>query len=189
MIKTLPKELMYEPFTYKQALTLGLTQYSLRCLLEQEVISRVGRGVYLSYEVDLSEEIQFAIASLVVGEQSAICLLSALSYYVLTDIIPKKVWVIVSSNKRTTNKDLKIFRTTSPKWHLGVDKKNGFYITSIERTLVECLVNKKYFPASAISKSIKLAIEEKMTTGDKILKMSACLKLNHKVVPYLEVLL
>ncbi len=96
------------PFTYQQAMKLGFTKYALKKLLQEKTIEKIGRGLYQL--IDESEadwrENQYRGATLRCGEPSAIGLLSALEHYHLTDIISKKVWVIVPQSKRVKDKSL-----------------------------------------------------------------------------------
>ena len=181
----LPKKLQKAPFSYSEAIQAGLSRYQLGCLLENESIERLDRGVYQSTSLDLSEENQFRRATLVMGDKSAICLLSALSFYQLTDIIPKKVWIMVDAKKRSRNKNLKILRKRNAKWSIGIIKTRQYQITSVERTLIDCLLDAS-FPKAEVLSSIRLAITNQMTDGTKILKMAEKLKVKDKVLPYLQ---
>jgi len=185
----LPKKLKNSPFSFSQATKIGLSRYDINCLIEEEAIFRVDRGIYQPSDLDFSEENQFKLASLILGKDSAICLLSALSYYELTDVIPRKVWVMVPVNKRSMRKSLHLFRARSPKWNVGIIKKSSFQITSLERTLIDCFLNDKYFSKTEIIHSIKESLRNRLTSGTKILKMSDQLGVKSKILPYLEVII
>ena len=92
----------------------------------------------------------FQEACAYIGTPSAISLLSALSYYNLTDTIPNKIWLIVPISKRTRRRDLRLLRITNPHWDIGIDKKQGYWITSINRTLVDIFIYKKHSPLSEV---------------------------------------
>ena len=187
-MKSLPKSLASRPFTYQQALKKGLNQYALNCLLEQGTIERVARGVYQNIGEDLSDEVLFCRATKLVGSQSAICLLSALSYYQLTDLIPKQIWLMVPDSKRTTSTSVKLFRTRRPKWNTGIEKHCGYNITSLERTIVDSLTNKSVISKRVGLDALKLAVKEKKTSLNKIIKISIALEVKHLIFPYIEAL-
>lgn len=105
-IYSLPKSLRKSPFTFREALTRGVTRHALRRLLESGVIERVSRGIYPCIDADIPEEEQFRRAIKIISEPSAVCLLSALSYLHLTDSIPDRVWVMVPVYKRTRSDDI-----------------------------------------------------------------------------------
>ncbi len=73
-----------------QASKLGVSRYLLKKLLAEGVIEQLVRGVYRVSTGDISDEDQFRAATLRVGTPSAVCLVSALFHYRLTDTIPKK---------------------------------------------------------------------------------------------------
>src|SRR5690606_33991670 len=95
MMTKLPKALQKGPFTYKQALTSGLNLRRVRQLVSDGQCYTVAKGVYMPTSAEYNEVNQFKAATLVVGQPSAICLVSALSVYGLTDIIPRKTWITV----------------------------------------------------------------------------------------------
>ncbi len=190
MVK-LPKKLQSGPFTWSEAKKLGVSQYELRHLLVNETIERLARGVYRAKtHTDFSEGDQYHVAILRVGQPSAICLISALAYHHLTDVIPKKTWVLVNANKITTQKDIRLWRRRNLQWSVGIKTIDGrFAVTSVERTLVECLRYSGLIggPFLAIS-SIRLALQENKTTMSELLKMAEKLGAKKKILPYLEAL-
>ena len=142
-IYKLPKNLKNRPFTYQEALEKGLTQYGVRKLVNEGVIERIRQGVYQHVDLDLSLETQFRGATTQLGVPSSVCLISALDYYSLTELVPSQVWMMVEDNKRSIRSNLRLLRTRQPHWKIGITKKKGFWITSLERTLIDCLVYKK----------------------------------------------
>jgi predicted transcriptional regulator of viral defense system len=190
-MSVLHKKLQQEPFSPREAKKLGVDRNQLAKLLRDGVVVRVAYGIYLSSNIiDLSEEDQMKSALLRTGEPSAICLQSALSYYNLTDIIPKKIWILVLATKVSHQKDLRLWRRRKPKWDIGIDKKGKLRITSIERTIVECLRYKELVggPGEAVS-ALKRALSERKTTPTKLLKIASKLEIKERVLPYLESLL
>ncbi len=182
----LPKALQKGPFTYQQALDAGLTFSTLRRLVASEQCYSVSRGVYMPINIDYNEENQFKVATLITGEPSVICLLSALSVYGLTDQIPRQTWVTVPKSKRTREKSLKILRQVDPQWNIGIHKKNGYSITSIERTIVEAFFYKRMLGSNVAISALREAVKAKITTPSKVLDMSKKLGVVRSILPYLE---
>ena len=187
----LPKKLQNHPFSWTDAKSAGITQYALKQLLNTGKLERLAHGVFrTTEEVDLSPEDQYKSALLRAGKPSAVCLISALAYYHLTDVIPKKTWVLVNANKITNQQDIRLWRRRSPKWNLGMKTVDGLKITTVERTLLECLHYKDLAGGAALAlNAIRLALEEKKTTMSNLLKMAEKLGLKKKILSYLEVLL
>lgn len=168
------------PYSYAQLLKLGISAEQIKRFLRQGSLFRLSRGIYQKAEGDLADEEQFISATLRVGSPSAICLLSALVFYHLTDEIPKKVWILVPLNKRTFHRDLRLSRSREPRWNMGIIKENGYSITNLERTLVECLVHKNLrFPIATAA--LRQALREKKTTLNKVVTMANQLKLQHRI--------
>ncbi len=183
-----PKQLRKRLFSVKQAEELGLSKRTLQSLYESGQIERVARGIYQSVNAEFSNEDQLNAATLRMGYPSAICLVSALVQYNLTDTIPRKVWIMVPVSKRTAHKDLKLLRCRSPLWEIGIVKENGYRITSLERTLVDCLIYRRLVGLQTFIDALKRSIQQKKTTPGKILDMAVQLKVDHRLRPYLEVL-
>jgi predicted transcriptional regulator of viral defense system len=182
----LPKVLQKGPFTYKQALAAGLNLRSIRQLVSDEQCYTVAKGVYMPSNVEYNEENQFKAATLVVGVPSAICLLSALSVYGLTNVIPRKTWITVPPTKRTQISSLKLLRQTNPQWSIGIEKRTGYNITSIERTLVESFCYKTMLGSTVPVEALREAVRKKITTPSKVLDMAKSMGVVHRVLPYLE---
>lgn len=188
MTDALPEKLHSEPFTYKEASEVGLTQYAVMKLLESGVIERIEHGLYQATNTDITEEEQYIRAIKKVGEPSAVCLLSALSHYGLTDTIPKKVWLMVDDHKRVKSGYIKLYRARDPKWNVGIISPDGYPITSLERTIVDSLTHTRLVSARAGIDALKQAIREKKSTANKILSVADILGVKHRVLPYVEAL-
>ena len=182
----LPRSLQTKPFTYQEARACDLTQYALTKLVEDGTIERVGRGVYRSTGDDVSDEELYRRATKVVGEPAVVCLLSALSDYGLTDIIPKQVWLMVPAKKRAKSALVKLYRARVPNWDVGINRQTGYSITSIERTIVDALTLTSVISRRIGIEALKRAILDRDTTPTKILDMSTALGVKHRILPYIE---
>jgi predicted transcriptional regulator of viral defense system len=176
------------PFSLQQANQHGLTFYEIKKLVEQGTLEQLARGIYRTPQADYSEEDQFRSACLRIGEPSSVCLLSALSFYHLTDLIPKQTWLLVPNERRTTQRDIKLFRIRDPQWSVGLDAQKGYRITSIERTIVDSLVYKRFLGTQTGIIALKSALAEKQTNLSKVFDMAKSLHVEHRIIPYIEVL-
>lgn len=186
------KVLMEVPFTPEKARKNGISYSSLRRLLQKEVIEKLERGVYQISKPGVSSgaiEDTFTLASTRIGAPNAICLLSALEYYHLTDEISSQIWLLVPLTKRSTHPDLRIIRTSKPCWNIGIEKHKGFRITSLERTLVEALTNTRHLGRILGIEALKQALSEQKTTLGKVTETASKLGLFHRIQPIIEVLL
>ncbi len=176
------------PALYEILDIVGLTDNHIKAFVRDEYLERISRGVYrvAGGETDIYSEVLFRSATLRLNSKSAVCLLSALEFYHLTDLISKKVWLMVDKQKRTAKTDIRVFRTASPHWEIGICREKGYSITTIERTLVDCLIQRKLIGTHTAIKAIKTAISRKETTMAKVINMAARLGVEHRLYVYFE---
>lgn len=189
MDASLPKELSKQPFSLKDALNMGLSRSELKRLQEEGVVQKLARGLYAPMTEDWTEEDEFRAATTLVGEPSAICLFSALSFYHLTDLIPNQTWIMVPAHKRSQYENLRLFRCRDPRWKIGIKKENGYYITSIERTIVDSLRYQRLIGTNTATEALRQSVEEEKVKVQDLWEMSKHLKSLHRTRPYLEMLL
>lgn len=186
----IPKMLLTEPFTYNEALLAGLNQYSISKLIEEGEITKLDHGIYCISSLDIDQEVEFSLATKKVGAPCAVSFLSALSFYDLTDVIPKQVWLTVSEDKRTRSKNVKLFRTRAPYWSVGIVSNSipSYLITSKERSVVDCLSHPRVFPEKVGIEALKALLSTDPSAGGKVLKMATALGVADKVREILKVL-
>lgn len=184
-LKKLPKR----PFSYTQARSSGLSKYMLRKLVSEGSVERLSRGVYQIAGPDEGpKENVYRAATLRCGLPSCVCLLSALEYYNLTDQIPKKVWMFVPVSKRIRSRDIRLIRTRDPMWNRGIRKTNYYWITTVERTLIDCLVRTQMVGTQVALAALKQAVAQKKVTLGDLYDTAKLMGVEHRVRPYLEVL-
>jgi predicted transcriptional regulator of viral defense system len=183
----IPKPLQSRPFTYEDALQNGLSLQKLRSLVQAGEINHYGRNIYLEAGLDYSEEDQFQMATRLIGKLSAVCLISALSYYELTDIIPKQTWMMVPANKQTKNKDIRLHRVAHPYWDIGIVPKKGYSITSLERTIVEALAYKSKIGLPVGNHALRNCLESKKVRLKNLAEIATHLDLYKRIKGSLEV--
>lgn len=184
----LPEVLQKGLFTTQKALKTGLNKKDLMRLLEKGVIERLARGIYQNANLDRTEEEEYRMTTLIVGKPSAVCLLSALSYHHLTDIIPKKIWMMVPVQKRTQHSALRLLRTNHPHWKIGILKEEGYWVTNLERTIIDSLVYKKLLGTQIGIEALRKTVKENRTTLGKVLDTAVRLKVEHRIIAYIEAL-
>lgn len=186
--KILKKYFKNKPFTLKEAENNGISHYRLNKLISQDEVEKIARGLYKISENTSSqtEELQNAVA--IIGKPCAVCLLSALEYYDLTDIISKEVWLIVPVDKRTRRANIKLLRSANPNYHIGVNDEDGFQITSIERTIVDSLIYSRQIAPIIGIEALRRAIKTNKTTLSKVHEMSKKLGSSHRIKKYIEAL-
>jgi predicted transcriptional regulator of viral defense system len=186
--KKFPTALKKGPFSVADAQMHGVNRLKLFRLVQHGYLERIERGIYRVCAEDIDDEEAFRSATLRVGPDSAICLLSALSYYHLSDEIPHQIWLMVEQQKRTIHRDLRVIRVLHPNWNIGIETHKGYKITSIERTLVEAIIGRRYLGPMLGIESLKLALIEKKTTLAKVIDMASKLGFLNRIKHVIEVL-
>lgn len=148
-------------FNLRDAARLGIPQTTVRRLVAQGIFTRLERGIYSVGDSEpLGEAADFAVACKRLGPNSVIGGLSALYEYGLIETVPQTIWVLVPPNVRATNRRYRLLRT---KRNLseGIITKDGYRITSIERTLVDALI----FASKIGERNAKTAIIKALRSG------------------------
>ena len=180
-------DLLPDTFTSNDAVNVGISQYHLYKLLNEKLIEKIRRGVYRKLAAeDLGQWTWYEIASKKVSQKNAICLLSALEYHHLAEVMPEMVWLLVDFNTRSTKSGITLFRRREPKWSVGIDQDETILVTNIERSIVECLVFKDKVGPNESYYALKTALKEKKTTVSKIMAMAERLGVKNKLMPHLE---
>lgn len=192
-LKEYEKLLPRGSFKLKSVVNKGITFYELSKLVEVGLVEKLGRGIYQkksSNKEDVSFDTKvFKKISTAVGEPNCICLWSALSFYDLTEeFIDEQVWLYVPYSKTSRRKQAKLVRQSNPNWEIGIIQKEGFKITSIERTLIECLKDKRHVPLKDALGFCKEALQLKKTTWAKLVKMAKELEVYSKVEEKMELI-
>lgn len=184
----MPESLKQKTFSYKEAQELGINQYQLEALLKKGLIEKTGYGQYRDTALMHDPEADYYMASKAVGNPSAICLISALVYYQLTDAIPKQVWVLVPQEVRRRHPRLRLVRKRDPQWKIGINQEKGYSITSLERSIVESLVLHRLIGKNEALGALKRALKSKKTTIQKLYSVARAMGEESKVQAYLEAL-
>lgn len=188
ILRVLKKIFKNEPFSLKEAKNKGISRYQLNKLLSKEKIEKIARGIYKVSKTSTSQIEEFQHATAIIGKPCAVCLLSALEYYDLTDTISKEVWLMVPANKRTRRTNIKLLRSANPNYTIGVNDEDGFLITSIERTIVDSLVHNRQIAPIIGIEALRRAIQKNKTTLSKVYEMSKKLGSSHRIKKYIEAL-
>lgn len=208
-MKKVLKKLLFRPFSTKEAVKLGLSKTDLTKLVKEGILDRLSHGIYEVSEETLSgkgsgdgsgwgmgsggepytdSEKDYIAATLKCGTPSVICLLSALEYYHVTDRIADKTWILVPATKRVTSSRLRLLRTRNPQWNKGIQKNKDYWMTTLERTLIDCLLYRRLIGTQVALEALKYAVSQKKVKLKDILDLAKKMKILHRILPYLEVL-
>lgn len=189
--KSLEKLLKRPSFTSKEARALDIKATSLAYYAKTGVIERISHGVYRSLKVKSSAPFEWQDLLETVNSipDGTICLISALSYYGLTQEIQRQYWIAVPHEVGQIKRPrTKIVRTRNFK--LGrVPLKLGEYKTHIfdrERCVVDAFKKLSKESAMYSLRSYLKRTDEHKPDLPKLARYAKELRVD--IVPYLEAL-
>jgi predicted transcriptional regulator of viral defense system len=176
-------------FNSEDALKAGVTPYLLSNLVNDGDVEKIERGLYKKSDAeDFGEWTSFVIASKKVHQKNAICLISALVYHKLAEVIPTTVWLLVDFKTRSTKSGISLLRRREPSWNIGIIKDGLLLVTDIERTLVESMVFKDKVGYNEAYYALKKALDKKnpLTTPKQIIERAKELGFYHLIQKPME---
>ena len=174
-------------FTIQEAEVVGVPRHALAYYCKTGILQRISRGFYRSkfYEPEVEVAWEKLAANALTIPQGIICLISALSYYDLTDEIPRENWIAIPHSMRAPKrKDVRVVRMRNIE--LGETKvKIGEYKLKIfdrERCIVDAF---RYLSLEIAIKALKfyLGNPKQYPSVNKLIKYAKKLRLN--IQPYI----
>lgn len=188
MIDILPNS----PFTLREVMRLGVTRYAVLKMVEEGSVERISHGLYRK---KLNNDINFNFDTSMLervyarsDDKGCICLWSALEFYDLTEEFIERVWIYVPYEKIIRVSDARVVRKRTLNLEVGIINMDQFKITSIERTLIDCLLSKKHIGLRDSLEMCRKAISLKKTNLNKLIDMAKSLERYAQVEEYLGLL-
>jgi predicted transcriptional regulator of viral defense system len=164
-----------------------------RAVLDGEII-RIARGLYQRADSDIDASQTLAEASKRVPK-GVIAMLSALAFHGLTDQIPRKVWVAISSKDWApvpSYPPIRIVELRDKYMSLGVEAHQisgiDVPIFSIPKTLADVFRNSKLIDRSVAVEGLKAALDQRKATPSEIAEAAREADSWRIMRPYLEAL-
>lgn len=189
-IDILKDEMKGKCFSTKEAGVYNVSSRMLSFYVKKSVLERVRRGYYVFPEFETDEDFQFSDLALNSKgiKESVICLISALSYWDITDEIPRDYWLAIPNNYSIPKDEnsIKIIRprdiTSGVIWQKIAGQT--VRITTPERSICDAF---KYLDEETAITSLKYYFdqdEEKVRVND-LLEMASKLR-SPKVVEIIK---
>jgi len=162
-------------FTIKEAEKLGVNRRDLSRYVERGVLERIARGIYRNPQIETKAP--FQIEDLLLTAQSVpqgvICLVSALSFYEMTDQIPRAHWIAVPNDrkapKRPMTRIVRMRNMTLGKKPLKIGRIETF-IFDRERCVVDAF---RYLDKETAIKALKIYLQTTAEHRPDFKKLSA----------------
>ncbi|MBF0489844.1 MAG: type IV toxin-antitoxin system AbiEi family antitoxin domain-containing protein [Candidatus Omnitrophica bacterium] len=163
--------------------------------LKSGLIDRVRHGVYgLAGTLDFAHP-DLVTASIVVPN-GVICLITALSFYEVTDEIPRQIDIAVTKGYRdkvTDKLPLKLYYFSRLTWKQGMEEHDidgqKIKIYSLAKTIADCFKFRNQIGMNIARSALKNALEQKKVDHREIMKYASICRVTNIIKPILETLI
>lgn len=170
----------------------GLPGAYLGRLAQEGLVERVGRGVYRSRRVEMTEQHTLAAVCRRVP-QGVVCLLSALRYHNLTTQSPAEVWLALGNTARIPKMDmvpLRIVRFSAITLAIGVEEHliEGVLVRVYDpaKTVVDCFKFRNKIGLEVALEALRVGWRERRFTMDQLWRYATICRMTNVMRPYLE---
>jgi predicted transcriptional regulator of viral defense system len=170
----------------------GIPRVYLSRLCERGDLVRVGRGLYILADADISELHTLAEASKRVPHGVA-CLLSALRFHNLTTQAPAAVWVAIGSKARRPQVDyptLRFVRFSAPALEAGVEEHSVEGVTvrvySPAKTVADCFKYRNKIGLDVALEALRDCRRQRMCSNDELWHYATICRVANVMRPYME---
>ncbi len=171
---------------------LGIPRTVLTRLVDQGELLRVGRGLYVCADAEVTEHHSLAqVSTRVPG--SVVNLLSALAFHGLTDELPAAVWIALPRGHRTPRLDAPRLELTwtEPRFlALGVERHRiegvEVAITEPARTVADCFRYRSRVGIDVAIAALRDFLARRRTGRDELWHIAGPCRVQSVIRPYLE---
>lgn len=177
---------------FSSIIEAGFHPDTLRKLINLNLIEKIGHGLYKASDYEINSHPDFVYASLQVP-RGVICLVSALSFYGVTDEIPGFVYMAIpkgSHSNKVKFPPIKFFRYGYDSWKAGVENHeiDGriVEIFNLAKTIADLYKFRNKIGANIALSALKISIEEKRVKPLDIMKYAKICRVEKIVKPIIE---
>jgi predicted transcriptional regulator of viral defense system len=170
----------------------GIPREYLRRLLNEGVLERPSRGLYVLADAEPGEQQSLAEACKRVPH-GVVCLLSALRFHHLTTQAPFEVWLAIGKKARFPKVDyppLRIVRFSDAALKSGVEEHvlQGVpvRVTGPARTVVDCFKYRNKIGVDVALEALRDCRRKKRATMDELYRTAQARRVANVMRPYLE---
>jgi predicted transcriptional regulator of viral defense system len=195
MPPTLPKAFEKTPVQRMRDLeSLGLSRPGVRSLVDQGILEKASRGLYILRSADVSENRTLAEVGKKIPH-GVICLLSALRFHNLTTQAPHQVWIALERSAwspKVEHLALKIVRYTGKALQEGHQKHviEGVpvLITSPAKTVADCFKYRNKIGLDVALEALREVRRKRLCSLDELMHFARICRVANVMKPYLEFL-
>jgi predicted transcriptional regulator of viral defense system len=171
---------------------LGIPRESLRPLLKQGALVRVGRGIYTASGIEVSGHRSLAEVAKVVPN-GIVCLLSALRYHGLTTQAPPEVWLAIDVHgwrPRNTPFPVRVVYSSGPALTEGIETHQvdgvPVRIYSAAKTVADCFKYRNKIGPEVAIEAMKDYLQRHRRGADELWRFAKICRVSNVMRPYLE---
>lgn len=171
----------------KQAKSEGISTYYLNKMIEAGIIEKIGWGLYVLKDYPFSE-IESLIEACKKVPKGVICLISALSFYELTDIIPHEVHMAIEKKSWLPKIDyppIKFYWYSKKIFETGISKveKQGTTISiyNIEKSIADSFKYRNKIGENIAIEALKNYIKKRDRDISALMRYSKLLRVEKTV--------
>lgn len=164
----------------------------LHRLHERGLVMRVGRGLYMLPEADITEHHTLVEASKRVPK-GIICLLSALQFHGLTTQAPFEVWMAIDNKARQPQVDypsLRIVRFSGESLKAGIQEEEiegvSIKIYNPAKTVADCFKYRNKIGLDVAIEALRDCRRQRLCSNDELWKYAKICRVTNIMKPYLE---
>lgn len=177
---------------FSSLLKAGFHPDSLKALEKEGKVEKVARGLYRMTHYTFGSHPDLVIASLQ-APKGVICLISALSFYEVTNEIPKYVDIAILAGTRANKikyPPVRFYRFSHKTWEAGIEihlaEGHKIRVYNLAKTIADCFKFRNKIGIDVARNALKIAVSEKGTTPQEIMKYAKMCRVVKIIKPILE---
>ena len=173
----------------------GFYKAAIYAAMKEGHIARLKNGLYALADIQDISHPDLVTASVTIPN-GVICLITALSFYEVTDEIPRHIDVAVPAGLKVTpvnDLPVRIYHFSSSTWKEGTEvqklDKHEIKIYSLAKTIADCFKFRNQIGVDVARSALKNAFEQKKVSHQEIMKYAKICRVTNVIKPILETLL
>ena len=177
---------------FSSLLKAGFHPDSLKALEKEGKVEKVARGLYRMTHYTFGSHPDLVIASLQ-APKGVVCLISALSFYEVTNEIPKYVDIAILAGTRANKikyPPVRFYRFSPKTWEAGIEihlvEGHKVRVYNLAKTIADCFKFRNRIGIDVARAALKIAVTKKSTTPQEIMKYAKMCRVVKIIKPILE---
>jgi predicted transcriptional regulator of viral defense system len=193
MPRALPKAFQKNPIQRMRDLeSLGLSRPRVRSLVDQGILEKASRGLYIVRSAGVTENRTLAEVGKRVPH-GVICLLSALRFHDLTTQSPHEVWIALERSAwspKLEHLNLRIVRFSGNAFEEGhqehIIEGVPVQITSPAKTIADCFKYRNKIGLDVALEALREVRRKRLCTMGELMRFARICRVANVMKPYLE---